>query len=52
MGRMCCPTWVVVLIDGDRGWLEEADFEALLKPEDQDLWHFVRHLRGGQGRVI
>lgn len=51
MVRMCPPTWVVILVDSNRGWLEEADFEALLKPEDQDLWLFVRHLRGQRGII-
>lgn len=38
------PTWVVILVHGDRGRLQEAHSEALLQPEDQDLWLFVRHL--------
>ncbi|KAA8595420.1 hypothetical protein FQN60_012555, partial [Etheostoma spectabile] len=33
-------------VDSHQGWLEEAHFEVLLKPEDQDLWLFVKHLRG------
>lgn len=41
-------TWVVIFIDGHWRWLEEAHLEGLLKPEDQDFWFFVRHLRRGQ----
>ena len=38
-------TWVVVLVDRHRGGLEEAHLEVLLKPEYEDLWLPVGHLR-------
>lgn len=43
---MCLLTRIVVLIDSNRGRLKNADFEALLQPEDQDLWLDVRNLQG------
>lgn len=52
MVRVCSHTWAVILIDSNGGWLEEADLKVLLKPEHQDLWLFVRHLRRGWGRII
>lgn len=47
-GGAAAPTWAVVLVDADRGRLQEAHSEALLEPEDQDLWLFVGDLSEGQ----
>lgn len=44
----CSPTWAVILVGGNWGWLEQTHPEALLEPEDQDFLFFVRDLLQGQ----
>lgn len=44
----CSPTWAVILVGGNWGWLEETHPEALLEPEYQDFLFFVRDLLQGQ----